>query len=64
MRHACFAWRSPGTPNPMAKSEENKDITGPEDPTHEATTPPGNGEADEKAVEEGKDKLEEAGGGH
>jgi hypothetical protein len=47
----------------MAQSEEreDKDITGPEDPTHEATTPPGNGEADDEAVEEAKDKLDEAG---
>ena len=48
----------------MAKFEEDKDITSPEDPTHEATTPPGNGTADEEAVEEGREKLDEAGGGH
>jgi hypothetical protein len=48
----------------MAESEKDRDITSPEDPTHEATTPPGNGEADEEAVEEGEDKLDQAGGGH
>lgn len=65
MRHARFGGRGPGTPSPMAQSqEEHKDITSPDDPTHEATTPPGNGDADEEAVEEGKEKLDEAGGGH
>ena len=50
----------------MAESQEreDKDITGPEDPTHEATTPPGNPNADEEAVEEAADKLDQAGGGH
>jgi hypothetical protein len=49
----------------MAESEErdDKDITGPEEPTHEATTPPGNGTADDEAVEEAADKLDQAGGG-
>jgi hypothetical protein len=48
----------------MAESEEERDITSPEDPTHEATTPPGNGEPDEDATEEAEDKLDQAGGGH
>ena len=48
----------------MAQSEEKQDTTSPEDPTHEATTPPGNGEADEAAVEQGEDKLDQAGGSH
>ena len=48
----------------MAESEEERDITSPEDPTHEATTPPGNGDADDDAVEEAEDKLDQAGGGH
>lgn len=47
----------------MSESEETEGTT-PEEPTHEATTPPGNGEADKGAVEEAKDKLDEAGGGH
>lgn len=46
------------------ESEQQGDTTSPEEPTHEATTPPGNGEADEAAVEEGQDKLDQAGGGH
>ena len=52
----------PGTPFFMV--EQEKDTTSPEDPTHEATTPPGNGEADEEAVEQSEDKLDQAGGGH
>jgi len=44
--------------------EREQDQTSPPEPTHEATTPPSNPEPDEEAVEEGKDKLEEAGGGH
>ena len=38
--------------------------TSPQEPTHEATTPPGNGPADEGAAEEAQDKLDQAGGGH
>jgi hypothetical protein len=38
--------------------------TTPEEPTHEATTPPGNGEPDEGATEQAEDKLDQAGGGH
>ena len=41
-----------------------KGITSPSDPTHEATTPPGNPEPDQDAVEKGQDKLDQAGGGH
>jgi len=54
----------PGTPTSMANQEQERDITSPEDPTHEATTPPGNGEADEEAVEQGEEKLDQAGAGH
>lgn len=32
--------------------------------THEATTPPGQGDLDERASKEAADKLEQAGGGH
>ena len=39
-------------------------ITGPQTDTKDATTPPGNGETDQAAVEKGEDKLEQAGGGH
>jgi hypothetical protein len=48
----------------MAETEPERDTTSPEDPTHEATTPPGNGEPDEGATEEAEDKLDQAGGGH
>ena len=41
-----------------------KGITSPPDPTHEATTPPGNGDRDEAAIEKGEDQIEQAGGGH
>ena len=64
MRQRCFAGSSPGTTALMRESDDEKDITSPDDPTHEATTPPGNGEADEDATEEAKEKLDEAGGGH
>jgi hypothetical protein len=47
----------------MHESEE-KDTTSPDEPTHEATTPPGNPEVDEEAVEQGEEKLDQAGGGH
>jgi hypothetical protein len=44
--------------------DEKQDITSPDEDTHEATSPPGNPEVDEEAVQEGEDKLEQAGGGH
>ena len=62
MRQTSLAHGSPGTPTSMAQIEQEREGTTPEDPTHEATTPPGNGEADEEAVEQGKDKLDQAGG--
>ena len=44
---------------------QESDVTSPPGgKTHEATTPPGNGELDEEAVERGQDRLEQAGGGH
>ena len=39
-------------------------ITGPQEDTKDATTPPGNAETDQQAVEQGEDKLGQAGGGH
>jgi hypothetical protein len=51
-------------------SEQNQDsaqerpTTTPPDPTHEATTPPGNAEVDQEDVDKGRDKLEQAGAGH
>ena len=41
-----------------------KGITSPPEPTHEATTPPGNPEPEQAEVDEAQDKLEQAGGGH
>ena len=57
-RHRVFRYASGMT------ESEARDTTSPEEPTHEATTPPGNGEADEGATEEAQDKLDQAGGGH
>ena len=45
-------------------TDTERGITSPPDPTHEATTPPGQGDRDEKAVQEAEDKLDQAGGGH
>ena len=39
-------------------------ITGPREDTKDATTPPGNPEADQGAVDEAEEKLDQAGGGH
>lgn len=48
-----------------ASEVEVKDITAPPGgKTHEATTPPGQGERNEDAIREGEEKLEQAGGGH
>ena len=41
-----------------------KGITSPDDPTHEATTPPGNGDANPDAVKKSEEELGKAGGGH
>ena len=43
---------------------EGKDTTRPPDATHEATTPPGQGDRDEAATEDAEDALGQAGGGH
>ena len=49
----------------MFETEQEHDGgTSPEEPTHEATTPPGNPEPDEGAIQEAEDKLDQAGGGH
>ena len=47
-----------------SQEEHTDGGTSPEEPTHEATTPPGNGEPDEGAAEEAQDQLDQAGGGH
>ena len=41
-----------------------KDITAPPAPTHDASAPPSNPEADEDAVRQSEEKLDQAGGGH
>jgi hypothetical protein len=42
-----------------------KDTTAPPDgKTHEATTPPGQGDRDEDAIRKGEENLDRAGGGH
>ena len=47
------------------EEDKNKDTTGPRDgKTHEATTPPGQGERDEEAIRKGEENLDRAGGGH
>lgn len=46
------------------REQTGGDTTSPEEPTHEATTPPGNPDTDEDAVEEAEEGLEQAGGGH
>ena len=44
---------------------ELRDITSPDaDHPGEATSPPGNGDRDDQAVEQGLDRLDQAGGGH
>ena len=42
----------------------DKGITSPDKPTHEATSPPGNPEPDERRVREAEEQLEQPGGGH
>jgi hypothetical protein len=44
---------------------DDKGLTSPDaDHPGEATSPPGNQDTDEQAVEEGRDRLDQAGGGH
>lgn len=48
-----------------ASAEEIPSTTSPPGgKTHEATTPPGQGDLDERASQEAADKLDQAGGGH
>jgi hypothetical protein len=48
----------------MESEDTTRQTTTPQDPTHEASSPPSSPEPDRRAVEEGEDKLEQAGGGH
>ncbi len=44
---------------------DDKGITSPDAPhPGEATSPPSNPDTDQQAVDEGQDKLDQAGGGH
>jgi hypothetical protein len=45
-------------------NEETTDITAPSEPTHEATTPPGENEPDAERVEDAKEQIDKVGGGH
>jgi len=48
-----------------APEEEARSTTSPPGgKTHEATTPPGQGDLDERAAQEAEDKLDKAAGGH
>jgi hypothetical protein len=53
------------TPNTEeSAADEESGGTTPPSPTHEATEPPDNPETDEEAVEKGRERLDQAGGGH
>ena len=53
------------TENEQESQGEQKPTTSPkQDNPAEANHPPGNGDLDEQAVEQGRDKLDQAGGGH
>jgi len=45
-------------------SGEERPTTSPSEPTHEATTPPGNADVDQDALDKGRENLDQAGGGH
>jgi hypothetical protein len=51
-------------PEREEREQAGRETTSPDDPTHEATTPPRNPEVDEDAVKEAEEGLEQAGGGH
>ena len=55
--------QDPQTEETIPRQEPEGGTTPPE-PTHDATTPPGNGEAEDDAVRRAEDKLDQAGGGH
>jgi hypothetical protein len=52
------------SPERDEREQSGGETTSPVEPTHEATTPPGNPGTDEDAVTEAEDGLEQAGGGH
>ncbi len=52
------------TDHTEADGEARSSTSPPGGKTHEATTPPGQGERDEDAIQKSEDKLDQAGGGH
>ena len=48
----------------MTDETDNSGLTSPDEPTHEATTPPGENTPDEERVQQAEEQLEQAGGGH
>ncbi len=50
--------------DPQADDEARSITSPPGGKTHEATTPPGQGERDEDAIRAAEDKLDQAGAGH
>ena len=48
----------------MERDNENPDLTTDEEPGEGPPTEAGSGELDEDALQEGEDKLDQAGGGH
>jgi len=55
--------RDPQTGDPIARQEPEGGTTS-KPGTHDATTPRGNGAADDDAVRRAEEKLDQAGGGH
>lgn len=51
-------------PEREEREQTDRETTSPNEPTHEATTPPGNPDRDEDAIDEAQEGLEQAGGGH
>ena len=51
------------SPERDEREQTDGETTSPREPTHEATTPPGNPNRDEDAVKEAEERLEQAGGG-
>ena len=45
-------------------ADDNKDLTGPDAPTHEATTPPGENQPDPEKLKQSEEELQKPGAGH
>jgi hypothetical protein len=50
--------------NAQTEQDERSSTSPPEGKTHEATTPPGQGERNDEDTRTSEDKLDQAGGGH